>query len=268
MPLLLCCKHRQAVCSPWPFPPRSLRCPASRACALGRAQDGRLAAGDQLLSVDGRSLVGLSQERYRWFVLSLTLTFWGCLTLNCTAGRALGGRALAASCSQGETSVSLAFHSLARWKRAVSAEQLLRSLKSPWRCPESLPWRAAGRSVRGPRAEGRSGRRAAGGLSEGSAPPGRGPVALRFLTCVTLSPRAAELMTRTTSVVTLEVAKQGAIYHGLATLLSQPSPTMQRRKDGARPLHDHAPCRRGASRASLDAEGRPVGAATRTSKRA
>lgn len=28
------------------------------------AKDGRLAAGDQLLSVDGRSLVGLSQERY------------------------------------------------------------------------------------------------------------------------------------------------------------------------------------------------------------
>lgn len=27
------------------------------------SQDGRLAAGDQLLSVDGRSLVGLSQER-------------------------------------------------------------------------------------------------------------------------------------------------------------------------------------------------------------
>lgn len=26
-------------------------------------KDGRLAAGDQLLSVDGRSLVGLSQER-------------------------------------------------------------------------------------------------------------------------------------------------------------------------------------------------------------
>jgi len=26
-------------------------------------QDGRLTAGDQLLSVDGRSLVGLSQER-------------------------------------------------------------------------------------------------------------------------------------------------------------------------------------------------------------
>lgn len=38
-------------------------------------------------------------------------------------------------------------------------------------------------------------------------------------------------MTRTSSVVTLEVAKQGAIYHGLATLLNQPSPMMQRSKD-------------------------------------
>lgn len=37
-------------------------------------------------------------------------------------------------------------------------------------------------------------------------------------------------MTRTGSVVTLEVAKQGAIYHGLATLLNQPSPMMQRGK--------------------------------------
>ncbi|XP_013372801.1 PREDICTED: afadin isoform X15 [Chinchilla lanigera] len=43
--------------------------------------------------------------------------------------------------------------------------------------------------------------------------------------------RAAELMTRTSSVVTLEVAKQGAIYHGLATLLNQPSPMMQRVSD-------------------------------------
>uniref|UniRef100_A0A672QEQ2 Afadin n=1 Tax=Sinocyclocheilus grahami TaxID=75366 RepID=A0A672QEQ2_SINGR len=42
--------------------------------------------------------------------------------------------------------------------------------------------------------------------------------------------RAAELMTRTGSVVTLEVAKQGAIYHGLATLLNQPSPMMNRGK--------------------------------------
>ncbi|MEQ2187140.1 hypothetical protein GOODEAATRI_001527, partial [Goodea atripinnis] len=45
---------------------------------------------------------------------------------------------------------------------------------------------------------------------------------------------AAELMTRTGSVVTLEVAKQGAIYHGLATLLNQPSPMMQRASDRAR----------------------------------
>lgn len=39
-------------------------------------------------------------------------------------------------------------------------------------------------------------------------------------------------MTRTSSVVTLEVAKQGAIYHGLATLLNQPSPMMQRGEGG------------------------------------
>uniref|UniRef100_A0A671NHZ7 Afadin n=1 Tax=Sinocyclocheilus anshuiensis TaxID=1608454 RepID=A0A671NHZ7_9TELE len=44
--------------------------------------------------------------------------------------------------------------------------------------------------------------------------------------------RAAELMTRTGSVVTLEVAKQGAIYHGLATLLNQPSPMMPRGNEG------------------------------------
>ncbi|XP_067240427.1 afadin isoform X8 [Chanodichthys erythropterus] len=46
--------------------------------------------------------------------------------------------------------------------------------------------------------------------------------------------RAAELMTRTGSVVTLEVAKQGAIYHGLATLLNQPSPMMPRGSDRGR----------------------------------
>lgn len=33
---------------------------------------------------------------------------------------------------------------------------------------------------------------------------------------------------RTGPVVTLEVAKQGAIYHGLATLLQQPSPVITR----------------------------------------
>ncbi|KAG7280366.1 hypothetical protein CRUP_022194 [Coryphaenoides rupestris] len=46
--------------------------------------------------------------------------------------------------------------------------------------------------------------------------------------------RAAELMTRTGSVVTLEVAKQGAIYHGLATLLNQPSPMIPRASDRGR----------------------------------
>jgi afadin len=40
--------------------------------------------------------------------------------------------------------------------------------------------------------------------------------------------RAAEYLVRTGPIVTLEVAKQGAIYHGLATLLSQPSPIMTR----------------------------------------
>uniref|UniRef100_T1IU86 Afadin n=1 Tax=Strigamia maritima TaxID=126957 RepID=T1IU86_STRMM len=40
--------------------------------------------------------------------------------------------------------------------------------------------------------------------------------------------KAAEYMTRTGPLVTLEVAKQGAIFHGLATLLNQPSPVMQR----------------------------------------
>ncbi|XP_062598039.1 afadin-like isoform X4 [Saccostrea cucullata] len=40
--------------------------------------------------------------------------------------------------------------------------------------------------------------------------------------------KAAELMTRTGQTVTLKVVKQGAFYHGLATLLSQPSPVMPR----------------------------------------
>ncbi|KAJ8680884.1 hypothetical protein QAD02_016671 [Eretmocerus hayati] len=40
--------------------------------------------------------------------------------------------------------------------------------------------------------------------------------------------KAAEYLVRTGPIVTLEVAKQGAIYHGLATLLSQPSPIMTR----------------------------------------
>ncbi|KAJ8917520.1 hypothetical protein NQ315_005569 [Exocentrus adspersus] len=43
--------------------------------------------------------------------------------------------------------------------------------------------------------------------------------------------KAAEFLQRTGSVVTLEVAKAGAVYHGLATLLQQPSPTPHRAMD-------------------------------------
>jgi len=38
--------------------------------------------------------------------------------------------------------------------------------------------------------------------------------------------RAADIMMRTGSVATLDVAKRGAYFHGLATLLAQPSPVM------------------------------------------
>ena len=37
-------------------------------------------------------------------------------------------------------------------------------------------------------------------------------------------------MTQAGDVVTLKVAKQGAIYHGLATALNKPSPTLQERE--------------------------------------
>ncbi|CAH1117411.1 unnamed protein product [Phaedon cochleariae] len=40
--------------------------------------------------------------------------------------------------------------------------------------------------------------------------------------------RAAEFLQRTGAAVTLEVAKAGAVYHGLASLLQQPSPTPHR----------------------------------------
>ncbi|KAG5890253.1 hypothetical protein JTB14_030180 [Gonioctena quinquepunctata] len=43
--------------------------------------------------------------------------------------------------------------------------------------------------------------------------------------------KAAEFLQRTSSIVTLEVAKAGAVYHGLATLLQQPSPTPHRAMD-------------------------------------
>ncbi|KAL1476697.1 hypothetical protein MTO96_036320, partial [Rhipicephalus appendiculatus] len=44
--------------------------------------------------------------------------------------------------------------------------------------------------------------------------------------------KAAELMTRTGPLVQLEVAKQGAIHHGLASLLCQPSPLLLQRGSG------------------------------------
>uniref|UniRef100_W8BR17 Afadin n=1 Tax=Ceratitis capitata TaxID=7213 RepID=W8BR17_CERCA len=43
--------------------------------------------------------------------------------------------------------------------------------------------------------------------------------------------KAADYLVRTGPVVTLEVAKQGAIYHGLATLLQQPSPVIARESE-------------------------------------
>lgn len=54
----------------FPAPLSSFCCPARThgSASWCWAQDGRLAAGDQLLSVDGRSLVGLSQERYHSFL--------------------------------------------------------------------------------------------------------------------------------------------------------------------------------------------------------
>ncbi|XP_025829531.1 afadin isoform X10 [Agrilus planipennis] len=50
--------------------------------------------------------------------------------------------------------------------------------------------------------------------------------------------KAAEFLVRTGSVVTLEVAKGGAVYHGLATLLQQPSPTPNRAWDYPHYYHD------------------------------
>ena len=49
-------------------------------------------------------------------------------------------------------------------------------------------------------------------------------------------------MTRTGSTVLLEVAKQGALYHGLAKMLSQPSPKLQHIPPAQRrvnPQHGH-----------------------------
>lgn len=52
---------------------------------------------------------------------------------------------------------------------------------------------------------------------------------LKFL-IIKINFRAADYLVRTGTVVSLEVAKQGAIYDGLATLLQQPSPVIQRGK--------------------------------------
>ena len=46
--------------------------------------------------------------------------------------------------------------------------------------------------------------------------------------------RAAELMVKSGPNVTLRISKQSAIYHGLATLLSQPSPMVTKGKDNSR----------------------------------
>ncbi|XP_018047777.1 PREDICTED: afadin isoform X3 [Atta colombica] len=61
--------------------------------------------------------------------------------------------------------------------------------------------------------------------------------------------KAAEYLVRTGPIVTLEVAKQGAIYHGLATLLSQPSPVMSRDM-GTEAKQQHEVFNPGYSRAS------------------
>lgn len=59
--------------------------------------------------------------------------------------------------------------------------------------------------------------------------------------------RAADHLVRTGPVVTLKVAKQGAIYHGLATLLQQPSPVIQR---GGRRMSERDMTRIGTSDSS------------------
>ncbi|KAJ8402828.1 hypothetical protein AAFF_G00361420 [Aldrovandia affinis] len=71
--------------------------------------------------------------------------------------------------------------------------------------------------------------------------------------------RAAELMTRTGSVVTLEVAKRGAIYHGLATLLSQSSPMAQRGSENGRGIGKSRPKSEGFELYSASAQNGDAG---------
>ncbi|XP_022089801.1 afadin-like isoform X2 [Acanthaster planci] len=47
--------------------------------------------------------------------------------------------------------------------------------------------------------------------------------------------QAAVYLVKTGQIVTLKIAEQGAIFHGLAEILSQPSPPMQRANKGAQP---------------------------------
>ncbi|XP_033229120.1 afadin-like [Belonocnema kinseyi] len=71
--------------------------------------------------------------------------------------------------------------------------------------------------------------------------------------------KAAEYLVRTGPIVTLEVAKQGAIYHGLATLLSQPSPVMTREHNKARPKSEHLEPSRLADKASQPSTSHSMG---------
>lgn len=67
--------------------------------------------------------------------------------------------------------------------------------------------------------------------------------------------RAAELMKETGQVVNLRVAKQGAIYHGLATLLNQPTPPMSR---GGPPAPQDNPSYMSQSKSTPLLNGRPL----------
>ncbi|EAT44215.1 AAEL004393-PA [Aedes aegypti] len=70
--------------------------------------------------------------------------------------------------------------------------------------------------------------------------------------------RAADHLVRTGPVVTLKVAKQGAIYHGLATLLQQPSPVIQRENEFNCTVYDNDGIQRyhfGRSHESLNFHG-------------
>ncbi|XP_050067883.1 afadin isoform X3 [Anopheles maculipalpis] len=70
--------------------------------------------------------------------------------------------------------------------------------------------------------------------------------------------RAADHLVRTGPVVTLKVAKQGAIYHGLATLLQQPSPVIQR---GGRRMSERDMTRVGTSSGDISKPPVPASAA-------